>query len=626
MSNPTPQDARIRALMVELAESAPLAPTAEELGLSTQPVTLDDTQTLPSYTEVSSMVVKEPKRRRLFGGLAAAATMLLGGSVAYNVANNDGPGRPEAAVEQLLDAMADEDALGILDSIDPDERTVLAPEVASMVAELERVEVLGGVDTGDVSGFDFAHEDVELIARQLTADLWAVRMVDGRFSSSTDPRALPLGASAQTGQEDGFATDLDEWIASWPELFAEEDFEILVTDGDEGWRVNVLHTFLEAVRKAEGWPTPDYSTVIDPTGAESPEAAVRQWMTAQGAWDVSAIINLVDPVEVPAVHLYESQLAEVFNSIVDDFPSTNLYTFDDPRLDEDGGRLTAVIETFSIERVPTESAFGNQPSFNFDGNCRRNDVGLAVAASSDSCVDGDDRAMASVAAATPIEIRLVERDGRWFVSPMGTVIDHAFDALRVREAQDMNVEAVFATLFELPVFPIWSPGMADGFLTFDEAQFEAVSEGVNECAQPPLQELPTESEAAARAEALATCLVEAGIALDGGLSGPDNFASDQVAATACAYLWSPDLGVELTLEETNALLPDYRDCTRRNGSFGSQEFMLIADYCGRVIDSQLDDPSDGAIVDDAFAEAFNDCFSQFDIPSPVEVEVVDEEE
>ena len=561
MSNDTPQDARIRALIVELSESSPLAPTAEELGLNTQPTTAAEDAALPSYTEVTETVVKDnPKGRKIFGGLAAAAALLAGGSVAFNAASDNSRATPEAAVEQLLDAMVEEDALGIIEAIDPNERRALTPHIDDIVAELERVEILQGADAEAVSGFDFNHEGVELDSRQLGDDVWAVRLVEGTFSSSTDQAALPLVPGlTQTQDVSNFATDLDEWVATWPELFSSNGFEVVVTNND-GWHVNVLYTFLEQARRDQIWPVPDYAIPLTPAGADSPEAAAQGWLEAQGRWDVAAIIDLLDPVEMPALHRYADQLATFIGDEQLNFAAPDSdFALDQFRVDGEGSERTVVIERFTLNQRYDAGIAGEEDfsiTTSFDGECR--ETASAQADIQDGmvvCLDDEelDPPARALIAASPIEVRVVERDGAWFVSPVGTVIDGALDALRVRDADGFDIDTVFLTLFEIPVLPFFSPGSLNGFIGVDAS---GLNDGFALCDPGFVEGLRSQADAEADAEAFRSCLAENDIDAEG--------LAEPVAMVACSYIWNFD-GPELTLDEALTVSEAYEACILEEG-------------------------------------------------------------
>lgn len=79
----------------------------------------------------------------LVGGVAFAATQL---------GNDGGAGDPEAAVRAMFDAIADEDVLGLLATLEPGERDAISAPVEQLFEELERLEVLD--DSFDLAGID----------------------------------------------------------------------------------------------------------------------------------------------------------------------------------------------------------------------------------------------------------------------------------------------------------------------------------------------------------------------------------------------------------------------------------------------------------------------------------------
>lgn len=621
MSNDTPQDARIRALMVELAESSPLAPTAEELGLSNRPATIEENNALPSYTEVSSMVIKEPfKRRRLFGGLAAAATMLVGGSVAFNAANDDVPATPEKAVYELLDAMAEHDALGIIELIDPNERRALTPSIDDIVAELERVEVLESTDTEAVSGFDFAHENVVLSSRELGDGVWAVRLVEGSFSSSTDASTLPLGSGfGETDDVTDFGSSLDNWIATWPDLFAESDFELVVTEAmnGSGWHISAVYTFMEQARKEERWPEPDYSIPLAPTGATSPEAAAEQWLVAQGNWDVPAIINLLDPVEMPAMHRYAQQLADVVDDEMLNFSRLSALDIQELRVEGDGNERTVIIEQFQVTQRYETGLPGEEATVTtaFDGVCRSvESSGDDIPADAQSICrtdEGLDAPTIALIDAAAVELRVVERDGAWFVSPVGTVVDQALDGLRVRNADGFDEATVFLSLFEIPVLPFYSVGGASSMLAVGESF--VMDDAFFECEPGEPSGLRTEQEAARAVVEYEDCLIASGFEPE-----PMTGVSSMIA---CSHIWTVEHSSSMSLEEAVAASDAYGPCVAAGdgpedmGNIVAEVYCSESVYEAQVFEEQApaeNSADENAALDSAFAE----CFDAFGVEAP----------
>ncbi len=617
MPDLTPQDARIRALVVELSESSPMAPTAQELGLAATPAT----GTLPSYTEVTSIVEKdERKGRKFFGGLAAAAALLAGGSIAFTVAGSGGAAAPEAAVEQLFEAMQAEDALGIIESIDPDERQMLLPIVTNAVGELDRMGVLGGeaqaTELGDVAGFDFAYEGLELTSRDLGEGIKAVRVASGTFSSTTDSAALPIGGGVYelVGDSDEvemnlsrFAIDVDDFVASWPELFADNDFEIVVTESD-GWHVDIGHTFMEAIRKENQWPAPDYAALPTPTGAVSPEQAANEWLAAQGAFDVREIVNLLDPVEMPAVHLYGEQIASTLDELMGSdgfyFGTGYQLTSSSSRVEGEGSSRSVVFDQYVLARTTGDPDFFDQgATFTFDGRCVTQDFegeGQVEPVCSD---DADTEPwLVDIIEALPIEIRVVERDGAWFVSPLGTIDDQVVNGLGSRDVLGDSQEAgwsLLGTMYEAPVLPFFGPGQAINFFgisSFGEEGFSDVAPepAFGECYEevvPPFGERLSQTEAAAAADALASCFVANEIASD--------FARQEVAAIACSYIgWDGD-GVP-DPAEADALLGTLESCLETRDAPPANVERVAYETCSAPFEAlyatELEPPAEGGIA------------------------------
>src|SRR5690606_36910353 len=99
---------------------------------------------------------------RLVAG--ALGVLLLGGGIAFaatQAGSDAGASDPEGAVTELFDAIADEDVLVVLATLDPGERDALSDPVEDLFEQLERLEVLDdSFELDGVQGIDLEFEDL----------------------------------------------------------------------------------------------------------------------------------------------------------------------------------------------------------------------------------------------------------------------------------------------------------------------------------------------------------------------------------------------------------------------------------------------------------------------------------
>ena len=458
--SPEGTDARIRAAVYQVAEASPIAPTAVDLGL--------DQSTLPAYTDE----LIRPRRGLLQGlaGLAVAGGVVAGGAFAFNAASSpDGAASPEAAVEELFSAVTSEDVVGVLEAIDPDERAALLPEIEAVTDELVRLEILTGLDLGAVSGFDFEVENLQLAARELGPDIAAVRIVAADFSSTTDPDAVPIGAGVERAA-DGYSDletdlgngtrDLDQMVETLDTEMIERRFEFIVTN-DDGWHVDVGHTFLERIRIEMGWPAPDYLGGTPALGAATAEQAALDWVNANASFDIARMIQLTDPEEMAALHVYGPLIIDAVAGELADFNGVQVEL--PPGRVVQGRGTTVVFDSYRFGYPEPGVAMA------FDGTCLRVEPpspALDDVSDEDTtyCLGDEDLEpyIAAMLGTQAIEVRVVERDGAWFVSPVGTVGSHLTALTGARERIETTDDA-FAMVTQIVDVPI-APFIGRGFL------------------------------------------------------------------------------------------------------------------------------------------------------------------
>src|SRR5205085_4886321 len=94
-------------------------------------------------------------------------------------------------------------------------------------------------------------------------------------------------------------------------------FLVAINNGD-GWYLSAAFTIAEQARESSGAPAPDPSAAVQPRGAESPEAAVRQLLDDVGALNLEHMIGDLPPDEMAALDLYAPLFLKEAQSSLDD--------------------------------------------------------------------------------------------------------------------------------------------------------------------------------------------------------------------------------------------------------------------------------------------------------------------
>lgn len=237
-----------------------------------------------------------PRPSRKAGRFAAlgVGVLLLGGGTVFALTsmNDSGPATPEEAVNELFDAISNEDAIGVLGALDPAERDAIKDPVKQMADELKRLEVFDdSFDLGAVKGFDFEFENVELEVEEIREDLAQVNVVAGTAKVEVDGEAIPFGDFTKNAVEE-FDGDLDELSVDESDEIDAEDSDgfVVAHKTSEGWRVSLGYSIAESAREFEGGSVPAVGDGITPVGSESPVEAVEQSIRSAAELDFEDVI------------------------------------------------------------------------------------------------------------------------------------------------------------------------------------------------------------------------------------------------------------------------------------------------------------------------------------------------
>lgn len=424
---------------------------------------------LPLYAGTAPTATQTRSVERKRGGPYVLALALLALALAFAFAlssffRSDGASDPEAAVEDLLDAIEQEDVIGALEALSPAERDVLEPAVIDLADELDRLGIVEGLDLRGVAGTDFEYDGYSLSSLQLSDEVVRVDVDGGTFSASLDPASLPLGAAVREG--------VDSIEADGTEETTEDisDLHFVAVEDDGGWYVSIGYSVAELARIDSGAQAPDFDGRIAPEGADSPEGAVQQLVEAGIAADPEAAIAMLDPGEMAALYDYAPLFLDEWEGVDDDYSfevddldlvaegsgdvrrvridslewswddeyEHNEVTFDgeclEYRTEEDGGSLFAtvdedgeLVDTSDFEDDYADEEYWTRDRWCSDGYSYRNSY-------DDEWTHEDSMPSTDF----DFAVTVVEVDGRWFVSPTRTLLDTGLDALRAVDPEDVK--------------------------------------------------------------------------------------------------------------------------------------------------------------------------------------------
>jgi hypothetical protein len=367
--------------------------------------------------------------------VAATAAVGLGGFFAVNTALSEpaGPETPVAAVGQMFEALANEDMLGMTDVLLPSERESMIEPSLALFEELRRLEIVSvDADVADVEEIDIQIEGLELFATPITEGLMIVTPTAGTISASGTGE-LPFGIASP------------EAIEAWseePQSMVDEDVRIAVVEDNGSWYVSLHYSVAEQARLESGEAAPVLGAGPAPVGAETPEAALEQIIRKAAELDPTAVLGMVDLVEARAFYDYsclylpemERGADELQESVNEQGVSWSIEGLA-VSSKEVRGRTVATVDgvTFSatdgVDSVRVTLADG----------CLTYEMGDE----SDSLCSGEDMDLGASLGRLDLDelntgVTVVQRDGRWYVSVVPTVIYGYRDLLALLEPSDID--------------------------------------------------------------------------------------------------------------------------------------------------------------------------------------------
>jgi hypothetical protein len=366
-----------------------------------------------------------PRRRRPVGALIAAAglaALLVVGTLAVGaVFGNSGSGSksPEGAVRQLADALSHEDPLAAADVLAPEEVRSLHGTIESAerkAAELQLVQAAGA----PLAGVDFDVQGLQLSTESLADGFAKVTVDQGTFSASTHKAQFSalMQKALRASHDNTTSAELDK-LARGLEL---PTFVVAVrTDGK--WYVSATYTLLEYIREYNHLPAADFgsgASAAASLGAVTPDAAVQDSMRALAQGDWIKLITMAPPDELP-VYDYRAALTALADKNSRNGDGTPNFTIDS---------MTTKSEVDGDTAKVTLDASGTTDSgkWSITGGCFAPPAGDSATTVGDLCIGADGYVLGPLALlyggfGTNTQISVVQRDGRWFVSPVGTVLD-----------------------------------------------------------------------------------------------------------------------------------------------------------------------------------------------------------
>jgi hypothetical protein len=314
------------------------APVMPDLGAQwappTAPVVAAEVPEPVESVLISTDSTAPNNNRKLLAITAVGAVLLtVVGVVAFRSFGGSSAGAqsPSKAVDQMMTAVQNEDALSILNLMAPSEIGLFGgsrdelnrfwggngdfyEQLRDQGFEFDPGDPIPGL-TLTLSNLAYETEETGNVAKVTVTSL------DGEWSF--DPRAFLDKVDFETFTDGQFEDDevldeLDLDVELQSGEFNLDDLELV--DGelflmtfqeDDSWFVSPMYTILEAARVSADLGEPNFNADTSGTGADTPEEALEGMIEAVGAGDLEDIIGLLPPNGYQALHDYAEPLAEL---------------------------------------------------------------------------------------------------------------------------------------------------------------------------------------------------------------------------------------------------------------------------------------------------------------------------
>ncbi len=400
--------------------------------------------TPPANLSPEAIVVGPPPSRRpaAYVAIVFGLIAMVGGAVFFSRSLGSGEGgadTPVAAVQHMFDALSDQDALGVLETLLPSERDQLRGPLQDITRELGRLGILSkNLDLGSIPGIQLDFSGLKFAATEVASGVNTVTLEAGTSTYSVDPSRSPLGGFVR-----GFLPAEAKRVIRGSDDLSDSDVAITtIKDGDK-WFVSLWYTIAETGRREMRAPVPDFGNGIAARGEATPEAAVEQFLRAAVLLDVRRLIELTPPNEARALHDYAPLFIDAAEAGARE--ARKQYDAEVGKLvltgRVDGNRALVKIGELAFNaRIP---AIGM--SFDYDGNCA---TVTGEFFGSDSPIRQCGQGLAAPGfpdLPTPdMGFVAVREDGLWYVSPTGTLLDGILAVFTVLEPSHLEM---FTQLF-----------------------------------------------------------------------------------------------------------------------------------------------------------------------------------
>jgi hypothetical protein len=399
----------------------------------------------PVATVVPTGTVGKRSKGKVIGGVVAVAALLGGGGFAISKiasGSDGGAASPNEVGTRLIDSLSQEDALGVVDLLLPGERETMRQPLIDIVDNLKRLEVADNTATlSKVGGFDISFKAVHVVAMPTNVGDITNIEITGTGTTTVDGKTVPIGNMLIDKAFNGKRPNMDSDASS-----SDIDWKLATVNRGGRWYLSAFYSLAEQIRSSsDDIPV----TGLTVRGSTTPEGAVQAMFDAVDGLDLEALIGAMNPNEAEALQRYAPIFIDDAQQALDD-QSTKI-KFSDTKFSVTGSgdRRTVGVDALTMNAEVN----GDTITVESKGGCV---VVTSNDTTTDSCKSGDsiDTTLTTLglddnpdvkalvktvqdafADIKPVGITVRQVNGRWFLSPIGTMTDAM---IAVMNALDKN--------------------------------------------------------------------------------------------------------------------------------------------------------------------------------------------
>ena len=300
--------------------------------------------------------------------------------------NKGGAASPQELGDAVMESLAQEDLLGVIDLLLPGERETFGEPLSELVAELQRLEVVSdGATLEGIDGFDVVLDERSVEVASTNVDDIANITMTADATVTVNGDELPVGELLT----DNFGDVFDE-IEGVEETESGLEFSLPVTavEQDGRWYVSGMYAIAEEARQGAGFDEIPAEGIV-PKGGDSPEGAVDVLLDGVEQLDLSAIIGAINPNEAEALQRYAPLFLGEAQDALDEIPVTMEFTGVEYEVSGDGGTRSVIVTAAHLAgefRDPTGESPETVPfTLDYADGCYQAET---QGESIDTCADG----------------------------------------------------------------------------------------------------------------------------------------------------------------------------------------------------------------------------------------------